>query len=339
MPRHRGRVSLTTATIVALIAGHALAHPAHPDHEHEPGSPGQEHRHQASEAGLPVPQVTITVEGDFRVIRSNGLPGHDTGEFPNRGNPNALRAQNHEYRVPLNPQIAEAPTAARPEFGIGVNGVVFDAGTGEFWTANRTRTFGGGSDWNYEALGGDVPLGLDDNHAHVQPTGKYHYHGVPTGLLDRLGGEEGVERMILVGWAFDGFPIYGPYGYSDANDASSEVRMLTSSYAVKDGERPAPPEGPGGAYDGTFGLDYEYLEGSGDLDECNGRFGVTPEFPEGTYYYVITEDFPQIPRMWRGTPDESLRSRRGGGPRRIDGERDRPRGPRRRGRGPRPDSD
>jgi len=340
--------------VIVLAAGFVQAHPAgHGNHEAELAQQErqQDRRPRQMEAAeLPAPEVSITIEGDHRVIRSNGLPAHETGAFPNQGNPNALRAQTHEYRVPLHPKVAAQPTPARPEFGIGVNGVVFDSGTGEFWTASSPRTFGGGSEWNYEALGGGVPLGLDMNHAHVQPTGKYHYHGVPTGLLDELVSHDHehnhehsgdahshavMERMIQIGWAFDGFPIYGPYGYTDANDANSQVHKLRSSYQLKEGERPTPPDGPGKAYDGTFGADYEYVEGSGDLDECNGRFGVTPEFPEGTYYYVVTEEFPSIPRMWRGTPDESIRSRRGGPP--PGGENgERPRGQRRGERGQRP---
>lgn len=264
---------------------------------------------------LPAPTVSITIEGTSRVIRANGLPTHKTGEFPNRGNPNALRAQNHEVRVPLIPTLADEPIEARPEFGIGLNGVIFDSGTGEFWTPEQARSFGGGSAWNYEALGGGVNLGLDMNHAHVQPTGKYHYHGTPTGLVEELHGHADHAEMVQVGWAFDGFPIYSEWGHEDAFDAESAVRTLRPSYRLKQGERPTTPEGPGGAYDGTFGMDWEYVEGLGDLDECNGRFGVTPEFPQGTYYYVVTEEYPSVPRFWRGEPDESERRRGpGGGP-------------------------
>lgn len=53
--------------------------------------------------------------------------------------------------------------------------------------------------------------------------------------------------------------------------------------------------------------DWTYVAGAGDLDECNGRFGVTPEHPEGTYYYVVTDTFPFVPRLFRGTPDPSFR--------------------------------
>ena len=48
--------------------------------------------------------------------------------------------------------------------------------------------------------------------------------------------------------------------------------------------------------------DYEFAEGTGDLDECNGRFCITPEFLEGTYAYFLTEAWPVIPRAFRGTP-------------------------------------
>lgn len=62
--------------------------------------------------------------------------------------------------------------------------------------------------------------------------------------------------------------------------------------------------------DGTFREDWEYVEGSGDLDLCNGRFGVTPEHPNSTYHYYITDDYPYIPRCVFGTPDGSVRVRR-----------------------------
>ena len=49
-----------------------------------------------------------------------------------------------------------------------------------------------------------------------------------------------------------------------------------------------------------------FVAGAGDLDACNGRTGPTPEFPGGTYHYVLTETFPFIPRLWHGTPDPSF---------------------------------
>ena len=180
-------------------------------------------------------------------------------------------------------------------FGVAVNGVLMDPGTAEFWNGDRR------GDWNYEALGGAVPLGVDENFAHVQPSGAYHYHGLPTLLLKQLG-LNSTKHSPLVGWAADGFLIYCQYGYQDPHDPHSRIVELTSSFGLKEGERPDDEKSPGGKYDGTFIQDYTYDEGIGHLDECNGRFCKTPEFPEGTYAYFLTTDWPVIPRAFRGEP-------------------------------------
>ena len=100
----------------------------------------------------------------------------------------------------------------------------------------------------------------------------------------------------------DGFPIYALYGYTDAKNPKSEIKKMSSSYRLRKGARPSPPNGPGGKYDGTFSKDYQYIKGSGDLDQCNGRFTVTKEFPEGTYAYFLTENWPVIPRYFKAEP-------------------------------------
>lgn len=132
--------------------------------------------------------------------------------------------------------------------------------------------------------------------------------GKPTGYLEGLELSPD-EHSPIIGWAFDGFPIYAMYGYADPTDPESEIVEMTSSFKLKEGTRPEPPEGPGGEYDGAFTADYEYVEGAGTLDECNGRFTVTPDFPEGTYAYFVTNTWPMIYRNFRGTP---IRSDRGG---------------------------
>src|SRR5262249_46592234 len=155
------------------------------------------------------------------------------------------------------PQLAARPRDGRGAwFGVALNGIPFEPGTGEFWN--------GQPQYNYEARSGFINLGLDDNNAHVQPTGAYHYHGLPTGLMERLGGDQ--NKMLLVGYAADGFPIYTSRGYIIANDQRSGLKQMHSSYQLKKGERSG---GPGGKYDGRFTSDYEYVKGSGDLDECN----------------------------------------------------------------------
>jgi hypothetical protein len=179
-------------------------------------------------------------------------------------------------------------------FGIAINGIVFDPGAAEFW--NRDPASG----WQYEPLSGAINLGEDESNAHVQPTGAYHYHGIPEGMV---AGQSANEHSPLVGFAADGFPIYVRYGCTVTGDSAGSVALLRSSYRVKNGTRPG---GPGGAYDGSFVADYEYAAGLGDLDENNGRFGVTPEYPGGTYYYVLTDAFPFIPRRFAGTPDQGF---------------------------------
>jgi hypothetical protein len=149
-----------------------------------------------------------------------------------------------------------------------------------------------------EALGQtSFRFGTDSNNAHVQPGGVYHYHGVPEGLVTKL--NKGTA-MSLIGWAADGFPIYARYGYTTATDANSAIKVLSSSYRLKtlpDANRPATSMYPMGA----FTQDYEYVAGLGDLDECNGRTGVTPEFPNGIYHYFATDTFPHLQRCVKGS--------------------------------------
>lgn len=244
-------------------------------------------------------EATWVVEGSWRLLQANAVPEHPTGAFPNPGNPNPIRAQDIRVQVPVAPQIAEAPTAVKLP-GWALNGVPFDPGAGEFYQGDP------GLGWQYEALSGAVPLGIDENHAHVQPTGTYHYHGLPTLFLQAQGVRFDAHSP-QVGWASDGFPIYALYGYADPQDSSSPIVEHTSSYRLKEGTRPSAEGQPGGAYDGTFSADYEVVEGAGTLDACNGRWTVTPEFPEGTYAYFLTGDHPVVPRCVVGTPDRSLR--------------------------------
>ena len=179
-------------------------------------------------------------------------------------------------------------------FGVAVNGVVFDPGAAEWWN--------GDLNWQYEPLKmAPHYLGTDASHAHVQPNGAYHYHGIPDQLLKQLK-FDAKSHSPLVGWAADGFPIYCINGYSKPMDPHSEIKQLKSSYRLKSGDRPGSEKGPGGKYDGTFVEDYEFDAHSGDLDECNGRFCCSPEFSTGTYAYFLTKEWPVIPRAFKGKP-------------------------------------
>jgi len=285
-------IPATVASLVLATCGPAVAHGDHSAYEQvsaiEPIAYGQ-----------PGSTVEITEENGKRIIESNGIPNHRLGRFPNRDNPNSIRPQSNHFEMTLDPQQnATAKDTMHMIFGVAVNGVPFDPGTVEFWRNDPSLG------WRMEAIvDGRGTLGIDDSNAHVQPTGAYHYHGIPNGLIDQLGSE---GRMKLLGWAADGFPIYGPWAYEDPSDPASKVVEMKPSYTLKEGQRPGGSQGPGGNYDGTYTADFEYVEGSGTLDEANGREGVTPEYPHGTYYYALTETFPYVPRKFRGTPDRSF---------------------------------
>ena len=257
-------------------------------------------------------EFSITTSGDLRKITANNIPAHDVGLFgnsPGALNPNSITEQNSRYDIDLAPSMANSKTyllnnGPAYSFGILLNGVEVDPVAAEPWPHTKPVTNSHNWDWNLEAT--MVDIGLDCNTAHVQPTGKYHYHGVPKLYLESITSNS--NEMLHVGWAADGYPIYYAYGFSSADDNSSGMKMLSSSYQLKSGERPGDGDSaPCGSYTGVYSADYEYVEGLGDLDECNGREGVTPEFPEGTYYYVITNEFPGVPRCFVGTPSNDFK--------------------------------
>ena len=98
--------------------------------------------------------------------------------------------------------------------------------------------------------------------------------------------DTGTNHSPILGYAYDGHPIYGPYAFQNA-DGSGGFKYLEPGYSVITGARadgPAISQYPAG----FFIEDYTYLENRGDLDEHNGRFAVTPEYPNGIYAYYTT---------------------------------------------------
>ncbi|MCF8259688.1 MAG: YHYH protein [Melioribacteraceae bacterium] len=253
------------------------------------------------------------ITGGTRTINANNIPAHKVGLFGNVSgslNPNAIRSQSSTYAITTTPSEAATLTSLLSSngptysFGVLLNGVELDPVAAEPWPHEGFMAANVNWEWNLEAT--MVQIGLDCNNAHVQPSGKYHYHGSPSLYLQDL--DVSSTEMTLIGYAADGFPVYYKYGYSSASDSSSGVKVLTSSYRLKSGTRPGDGvTAPCGEYTGVYSADFEFVEGLGDLDEANGRTGVTPEYPMGTYYYVVTDDFPNIPRYFRGTPSSDFR--------------------------------
>ncbi len=259
-------------------------------------------------AGTLTSNWSWTCSSTARSLTANGLPNHAVGSFPNSGNPNTISTQNISFTATLTPTTGTANTAIGGPGGVTVYslaGVKFDPGTAGTCPSNLTATascnLANGSDpWRIEALGQTTfNFGVDTNNAHVQPTGEYHYHGMPLGLLNNAGASDTNRKMVLVGWAKDGYPVYARYCYTNAMDATSAVKVCTGSFArdtTADAGRPSTTLVPLGA----FVSDWNYVAGSGDLDDCNGRTGVTPEFPNGIYYYMATDSYPYFSRCVKG---------------------------------------
>ncbi len=239
-----------------------------------------------------------------RTLTANGIPDHDVtdGSFAT-----PISAQNVSVTFKLSPAVVSATgtNLNKTASGYVLNGVKLDPGTAGTCASNATSTANGGGcvaangtdPWTLEALGGAFKFGTDSSNGHVQPNGQYHYHGLPVGYITRVSGS--AQAMTLVGFAIDGFPIYAQYGYASPLNAQSGLVAMKSSYQKKASPIAGRPNTTSFPL-GTFTQDYEYSAGSGDLDECNGRTGVTPEFPQGIYHYYITDAFPYIQRCVKG---------------------------------------
>ena len=223
-------------------------------------------------------------------ISSQGVINHAVGEFPNSQNNNQLEIRPRYYTIPVTTgtttqlgnavqrasHYASAISIGTGAIGVAVNGAVITS-----------------PDYNLQH---ELDTSLHYNSGYSNRQGRDSANGCPDsngtyGYIHPnsavIGPQSADEHSPIVGWAFDGLPIYGPYGYHDRLNNNSDIRLLTSSYTLKQGVRDGIV---GGIYSGEFLEDYEYLEGEGDLDQFNGRWGKTPEFPNGTYYYVATVD-------------------------------------------------
>ena len=252
-------------------------------------------------------------------IHTKGIPSYPTGPFPD-GNPSQAEDQDAIFKFPLNPvQNTGSPTATTGgNIGVFINGVaLFDYRDGVAWNPSTNALCGGpgnppcpggpgaSMDWNRDAIPAEM-AGFDCSKGHPA-MGNYHHHQNPSAFdldlnvvsticnlydADGLYAIDSTQHSPLIGFAYDGFPIYGAYGYANTDGTGGIVR-IKSSYQLKTtrgtGNVPSETTWPLG----TFREDYEYVDHSSQsdyLDEHNGRFCVTPEFPNGIYCYFATVD-------------------------------------------------
>ncbi len=257
--------------------------------------------------------LIVTCTDDTITIQTVGLPDYGiaswfTNYFPNRNNPNRPTAINRTVRLPLNPIKASnvTPTPMGP-IAIAINGVAL-------FNPKSAETRQNGATIFYENAVTNE-FGLDRCYGHPAMIGEYHYHQNPRCIYQDKPG----KHSQIVGYAYDGFPIYGPQGYSVATDAKSLVRRMQSCYKLNSNRSDIAVSEFN--FLGKFNEDFyfakeDYRSRNCDLDLCNGREGPTPEYPNGIYHYHITIDengssaYPYIIGCYRGQVDTQI-SRRG----------------------------
>jgi len=224
------------------------------------------------------------------------IPGYDIG--PWTGNPNQPANQNFVFKISRNPQQNVGTLVATPLGHMGVfrNGV-------SIFNALDAFSYNNQNIWHQDALPNEG-LSFDECLGHPAPNGEYHHHVNPTCLYDD---DNTTDHSALIGYAFDGFPIYGAYAFENTDGTGGIVRMRTSYQLRAITERTTLPNGTtlsanqyGPAVNGQYPLgkyieDYEFIDGLGTLDVHNGRTCITPEYPEGIYAYFITIDQDNTP--------------------------------------------
>jgi hypothetical protein len=223
-------------------------------------------------------------------ISASCIPGYDIG--PSWGNdPNIPANQNFVYKLTRHP-VANTGTAVGTPLGhIGIwkNGV-------SMFNAKDAHSYNNAGVWNQNAIMVEGST-FDNCLGHPAPNGEYHTHLNPRCLYDDA---DSLHHSPLIGFAFDGFPVYGAYGYANS-DGTGGIKRMRSSYRLRAmTDRTKLPDGTtassaGPAISAPYVLgyyieDFEYIKGLGELDEHNGRFCITPEYPNGIYAYFVTID-------------------------------------------------
>ncbi|MFL2961504.1 MAG: YHYH protein [Candidatus Poseidoniaceae archaeon] len=279
-------------------------------------------------------EVSITLNETHLVIGTNGIPNHDfESTLACTGGGQCTSEKNYVWSIPRSPTNdttgghdstncpeANGAYACAPDRGsvaVAINGVPIygpedgpggDAVAAEHGAYNEDRQ----------------PIELGICHGHAAQGGTYHYHADGNCMHWHPKAGESIENDYdestiqavaqntydgnhskVIGVAYDGYPIYGFWGYDD----TMNVVEMKSSYELKDGET---------GYNGID--DYKYTEGLGHLDVCNGHFGPTPDFPQGIYHYHTTMQngdgemgFPYFLICYHGVADMSSDGGNGNG--------------------------
>ncbi|HXP49122.1 MAG TPA: YHYH protein [Bacteroidia bacterium] len=237
-------------------------------------------------------------DSTYVYISCTCIPGYSIG--PWTGNPNIPKNQNFVFKIPRNPvqNTGKADSVGLGQIAVWSNGVAA-------YNASDGMTYNNDGVWHRNAYYFEG-VSFDNCLGHPDQSGCYHHHVSPTCLYND---KDSTNHSPIIGYAFDGYPIYGAYGYKNVNGTGG-IKRMTSSYQLrKMVNRDTLPNGTvlsSGSYGpavsttyplGDFMEDYTYTAGSGDLDSHNGRFCVTPDYPAGTYAYFVTLDETLTPEF------------------------------------------
>lgn len=270
----------------------------------------------------------VEYSGSFAYVTTEGIPAYPNGPFLD-GNPSQATAQNAIFQIPLAPSqnTGNPISTTGGNIGVFINGVsLFDYRDGVAWNPQTNALCGGpgnppcpggptaAQDWNRDAVPAER-AGFDCSKAHPA-NGNYHHHQNPSAFkldlnvvsnicnlydADGLYMIDSTQHSPLIGFAYDGFPIYGAYGYQNAN-GSGGITRIKSGYQLRNitvrthwADGTDVDDGPAISVTypvGYFREDYEWISHTGEefLDIHNGRFCITPEYPNGTYAYFATVD-------------------------------------------------
>ncbi|MFM2245158.1 MAG: hypothetical protein RL071_1232 [Pseudomonadota bacterium] len=221
-------------------------------------------------SAYPDPELRVRCEDDLLIVESNGIPAYAYVDMT----PNGLEAQAHAWSITRSPAVAAAPTEI-PLLGtaaFALNGM-------PIYGPNEAQVPDPYGDPIYNEL-------VDTCLGHTGAAADYHYHALLVACV-LMGLDVSADAPDpIIGYALDGFPIYGPRGCLDA-DCATPVTFQSGWVQTGDPS--------------TYAWDnHTYVGDSADptvLDACNGRIG-----PDGTYRYHATATFPYILGCYAGTP-------------------------------------
>jgi len=212
-------------------------------------------------------------------VSCTGIPAYNIGPWP--GNPNVATNQNYVFKITRTPQqnMGTPTIVGLGHIGLWSNGV-------SIYNVSDGQSYLGQGIWNRNAYFWEGS-GFDNCLGHPQMQGEYHHHVSPKCLYDET---DSTVHSPIIGYAFDGFPVYGAYAYTNTN-GTGPIKRMTTSYVLSTATTRTNGPAVNSTYPaGCYIEDYVYSAGSGDLDFRNGRFCVTPEYPLGTYAYFVSLD-------------------------------------------------